>query len=101
MNEQVTPSHYKWFEEKFGIESRKIVEQFTFNIGSAMKYLIRHGRKKSMSMDDRMKAIDDLQKARNFITYEIERLGQADYFGKEKKNTSDTSDGSMYVVTKS
>lgn len=64
------PPHYK----KGGIESIDVIEAKSqewpgptgFNIGNALKYLMRHR--------DKGKPVEDLEKARWYITRELERL---------------------------
>lgn len=56
------PDHYNWF----GIECIEVVEHFPFNLGNAIKYIWRAGRK-----DD---IIVDLKKAIWCIQREIDRL---------------------------
>jgi len=58
------PSHYT--SHPSGIEAIQVTRHMNFNIGNAMKYLWRAGLK-----DDR---IQDLQKARFYISDELERL---------------------------
>jgi hypothetical protein len=59
------PSHYT--SHPSGVECITIAESFPFNIGCAIKYLWRTGRKGD--------AIEDLRKARWYIDREIARLG--------------------------
>jgi len=58
------PAHYT--SHPSGIEAIQVTRHMNFNIGNAMKYLWRAGLK-----DDR---IQDLQKARFYISDELERL---------------------------
>lgn len=59
------PPHYNTIS---GIECIDVVENFNFNIGSAVKYLWRNGRKPGIS------SIEDLKKALWYIQREIERI---------------------------
>lgn len=59
------PSHYNWIP---GVECLDVAEHFNFNLGNALKYIWRAGRKDGES------ALDDLQKARFYLDREIERL---------------------------
>jgi hypothetical protein len=59
------PSHYTAYD---GIEVIQITEQLNFNRGNAVKYILRAGLKESSN------EITDLEKARWYITREIERL---------------------------
>ena len=63
MSDVKHPSHYT--SHLSGVECIWIVEQFNFNMGSAMKYLWRCDLK-----DD---PIENLEKSRNFIHLEIKR----------------------------
>lgn len=67
MNEDIVkhPSHYK---ERNGIECIKIAQTFNFNLGNVIKYIWRAGQK------DSNKYIEDLQKAKQYIDFEIERV---------------------------
>lgn len=64
MNDPVNhPSHYTWLPN--GLEVIDITEQFNFNLGNALKYIMRHEHKGD--------AIQDLKKARWYIDREISR----------------------------
>ena len=67
-----SPAHYT--DSKSGIECITITRHMNFNIGNAIKYLWRHGKK------DKSKTIEDLQKAVFYINDEIERLKKWVYF---------------------
>lgn len=67
------PSHYAWLKDLCGVEPIDICRQFDFNVGNALKYLMRRG-KKDGDMTDRQKRIEDLQKAVFYLNDEIERL---------------------------
>ena len=54
------PRHYN--ARKDGIECINIVRNYTFDIGSAIKYLWRAGLKTEEGMTDREKEIEDLEK---------------------------------------
>jgi hypothetical protein len=56
-----------------GIEAQEVIEAFALNFarGSAIKYLLRAGRKND-------EEIRDLEKARAYIDREIQRLRAAD-----------------------
>ena len=60
------PSHYCFSDT----EPRKAIRdwELNFNLGSAVKYIIRAGRKND--------AVKDLEKAKQFIDFEIEALSQ-------------------------
>lgn len=59
------PDHYKWHPS--GVECVTIVQDFTYNLGTAIAYLWRAGRKTA-------NAIEDLRKAQRHIDFEIARL---------------------------
>lgn len=59
-------SYYDWIP---GVRCRDVAKHFPFNLGCALKYIWRAGRK---SPD----AVADLRKARDFIDYQIEFLTQ-------------------------
>lgn len=66
------PGHYSGFSN--GAQPVDIAEHLTFNTGNAVKYLARAGR-----TDGRVKGevLQDLHKARWYITREINRLEEA------------------------
>lgn len=73
-NDVVThPSHYAWLKDLCGVEPIDICRQFDFNVGNALKYLMRKG-KKDGNMTDQEKRIEDLQKAAFYINDEITKL---------------------------
>lgn len=57
------PYHYTWHPS--GVECKDIIQEFSYNIGSAMGYLWRHKYKNG---------VQDLKKAIQHIQFEIERL---------------------------
>lgn len=59
------PSHYLAYK---GLEVIQLTEQMNFNRGNAVKYICRAGLKNKDT------EIEDLQKARWYITREIDRL---------------------------
>lgn len=68
------PSHYTWLKDKCGIEVLDITRHMDFNLGNAIKYILRAGHKKEKGMSDINKEIEDLQKARFYINDRIEML---------------------------
>ena len=74
------PQHYMWLKEKCGIEVIDIVRHLDFDIGNAIKYLLRAGRKHDASMADNQKAIEDLQKAIFYINDKINLLKDGDCY---------------------
>ena len=66
-----SPSHYTWLKEKIGIEPLDICEHFNYNVGSALKYLMRAGRKReNNSLTLSQNAYIDLMKAATFCKRE-------------------------------
>ena len=60
-----------------GYESRKVVEGFqpeNYNIGTALTYLMRAGSKLYINNDSKLSMIEDINKAINHLTFELERL---------------------------
>lgn len=66
MSDPVSPDHYQGFSN--GAEVIDITENLSFNLGNAVKYCARAGRK------DPARTIEDLDKARWYIAREINRL---------------------------
>lgn len=54
------PGHYTWLKEKAGIEVIDITRHLSFDMGNAIKYILRCGLKECGSVD---KAIEDIDKA--------------------------------------
>ncbi len=63
------PSHYC---EGRKYEPRKVIADWglNFNLGNAVKYITRNGRKEGSS------AIEDLEKAIQYLKFEIEELAE-------------------------
>lgn len=73
------PQHYT--SDPSGIECIEVVRHRTFNIGNAMKYLWRAGKKGDV--------IQDLQKAKWYIEDEINRIKkERNQHGTEEKTNS-------------
>lgn len=70
------PKHYN--DHPSGIECIEVTRHMNFNIGNAIKYLWRHGKKNPEA------TIEDLQKAIFYIQDEIEKL-------QDKKKTAHSS----------
>lgn len=68
------PSHYIWLKEKCGIEAIDITREFNFNLGNALKYILRSGNKEEMGYTIKQKQIEDLKKAIWYLNDEIKRL---------------------------
>lgn len=68
------PSHYSYLKELCGVEVIDITRHMDFDIGNALKYLLRAGHKSEQGYDDTTKAIEDLQKAIFYIKDKINML---------------------------
>lgn len=76
MSDEVNhPSHYTAYE---GFEVIDITEQLNFNLGNAVKYIFRAGKKEGVS------EVTDLEKAEWYIRREIKRLNPTN--GGEPQN---------------
>lgn len=68
------PSHYTWLKDKCGIEVLDITRHMNFNLGNAIKYILRSGHKCEKGMSNKQKQIEDLRKAIFCISDEIKKL---------------------------
>lgn len=72
------PSHYTWLKDKCGIEVIDITRYLDFDLGNAIKYILRAGRKpiinENLSDDFLRAAIQDLKKALFYINDKIDML---------------------------
>lgn len=68
------PPHYTWLKEKCGIEVIDITRHMGFDLGNAIKYILRAGLKTEEGLQDREKEIEDLRKAIWYINDRIEQL---------------------------
>lgn len=68
------PPHYTWIKDKCGIEVIDITRHLDFDLGNALKYIIRCGHKSEQGIDDVDKAIEDLRKAIFYIEDKIKLL---------------------------
>ena len=68
------PSHYCWLKDKCGIEVIDITRHLDFDLGNAIKYILRSGKKTEQGYDDIEKEIEDLQKAIFYINDKIKLL---------------------------
>jgi hypothetical protein len=59
-----------------GYEARKVISGFdlSYNVGTAVTYLLRAGKKKEQGMSDNDKHIEDIEKAMNHLRFELEKL---------------------------
>lgn len=68
------PSHYTWLKELCGIEVIDIARHLDFDMGNALKYLLRAGHKKEEGYTDKEKALEDLKKAAWYLNDKIKML---------------------------
>ena len=68
------PQHYTWLKELCGIEVIDITRHLDFDLGNAIKYILRAGHKSEEGYDDTAKEIEDLQKAVFYINDKIKLL---------------------------
>ena len=68
------PSHYTWLKELCGIEVIDITRHLDFDLGNAVKYILRAGRKSEEGYSKADKTIEDLQKAIFYLNDEIELI---------------------------
>lgn len=67
------PNHYAWLKELCGIEPIDICRHLDFNCGSAIKYLLRKG-KKEMNLSEREQRVQNLSKAIFYLQDEIDMI---------------------------
>lgn len=68
------PSHYTWLKKLCGIEVIDITRHLDFDLGNAVKYILRAGRKSEEGYSETDKTIEDLQKAIFYLNDEIELI---------------------------
>ena len=71
------PSHYTWIKDKVGIEVIDITRHLDFDLGNAIKYILRAGKKpivNNNTIDFNKSAIQDLNKAIWYINDKIKML---------------------------
>ena len=68
------PSHYSYLKKLVGIEVIDITRHMDFDLGNAIKYILRAGRKTEEGYDDKAKTIEDLKKAVWYINDKIKTL---------------------------
>lgn len=69
-----SPSHYTWLKDKCGIEVIDITRHMDFDLGNAIKYILRAGHKHEQGYDNKSKMIEDLNKAIWYINDKIKTL---------------------------
>ena len=65
MNNQNTPQHYQGTIQPIDLIN---AQNLNFNLGNVVKYVCRAGKKQGENI------LSDLDKAKNYINYEIERI---------------------------
>lgn len=65
------PNYYTWHPE---IECYKVTQYFKGNLAQAIQYIWRVGNPEATKHQSTAGLIEDLQKAQNFIEFEISRL---------------------------
>ena len=65
MNNNKTPSHYQGTIQPIDLIN---AQNLNFNLGNVVKYVCRAGKKQGENI------LSDLEKAKNYINYEIERV---------------------------
>lgn len=71
------PPHYTWLKELCGIEVIDITRHMNFNLGNAIKYILRAGHKTEEGYSNIDKTVQDLEKAAWYINDEIHRIQQS------------------------
>ena len=74
MDKVNNPPHYCWLKELCGIEVIDITRHLDFDLGNAVKYILRAGRKSEEGYSNIDKTIEDLQKAIFYLNDEIELI---------------------------
>ena len=69
-----SPSHYSYLKKLCGIEVIDITRHMDFDLGNAIKYILRAGHKTEEGYDNRSKTIEDLKKAVFYINDKIKTL---------------------------
>lgn len=68
------PSHYTWLKQLCDVEVIDITRHMDFDLGNAIKYILRCGHKSEKGYTDKEKTIEDLKKARWYIDDKIKML---------------------------
>lgn len=68
------PPHYTWLKKLCGIEVIDITRHMDFDLGNAVKYILRSGLKSEEGISDKDKAVEDLKKAVWYIQDKIAML---------------------------
>lgn len=70
-------SHQNYYVLPNGIECFDVIRYFPCDIGMAIKYLWRHGKKNEEGITSNEKAIEDLRKAMHCIEDHVKMLEEA------------------------
>lgn len=75
------PSHYTWLKDKVGIEVIDITRHLDFDLGNAIKYILRAGKKpiNKSNFNLNVASIQDLKKAIWYINDKIKMLENETY----------------------
>lgn len=75
------PSHYTWIKDKVGIEIIDITRHLDFDLGNAIKYILRAGKKPINKSNSNLNvaAIQDLKKAIWYINDKIKMIENETY----------------------
>lgn len=68
------PGHYTWLKELCGIEVIDITRHMDFDLGNAIKYILRCGHKEELGYSNKEKTIEDLRKAIFYLNDKIKML---------------------------
>ena len=68
------PNSYTWFKRNYGLDLSRILQDLSFNLACAIKYVLRSGHKSEEGMSDKQKRIEDLKKAVFYLNDEINRI---------------------------
>ena len=68
------PKHYTWLKEKCGIEVLDITRHLDNDLGNAVKYILRCGRKEDSNLSIANKTIEDLEKAIFYLKDKIKMI---------------------------
>lgn len=70
------PNSYTWFKKNYGLDLSIILQDLSFDIACAIKYILRSGHKSEQDVPDKAKEIEDLKKAIWYINDRIKELEQ-------------------------
>lgn len=67
------PAYYEWVKTQIGVEPYRIAELYPYNVGTAIVYLLRAGKKVRGNQSGTEAYVEDLEKAISHLRFEIER----------------------------